>query len=67
VGKDIKDWNSLRGKFVAAGSPGGVTHDLLAAMLDANGLKKGDYDILSMGLDSDRANALKAGACAARF
>jgi hypothetical protein len=36
-------------------------------MLDANGLKKGDYDILSMGLDSDRANALKAGACAARF
>ena len=30
-------------------------------MLDANGLKKGDYEILSMGLDSDRANALKAG------
>jgi ABC-type nitrate/sulfonate/bicarbonate transport system substrate-binding protein len=61
VGKDIKDWNSLRGKFLAAGSPGGLTHALLSAMLDANGLKKGDYDILSMGLDSDRANALKAG------
>jgi len=61
VGKDIKDWGSLRGKFVAAGAPGGLTHALLAAMLDAQGLKKGDYDILSMGLDSDRANALKAG------
>jgi len=61
AGKDVKDWNSLRGKFVAAGAPGGLTHALLAAMLDAQGLKKGDYDILSMGLDSDRANALKAG------
>ncbi len=61
AGKDVKDWNSLRGKFVAAGAPGGLTHALLAAMLDAQGLKKGDYDILSMGLDSDRAGALKAG------
>ena len=61
VAKDVKDWGSLRGKFVAAGAPGGLTHALLAAMLDANGLRKGDYDILSMGLDSDRANALKAG------
>lgn len=59
--KDVKDFNSLRGKFVAAGAPGGLTHALLAAMLDAQGLKKGDFDILSMGLDSDRANALKAG------
>jgi ABC-type nitrate/sulfonate/bicarbonate transport system substrate-binding protein len=61
VGKDIKDWNALRGKFLAAGAPGGLTHALLAATLDAHGLKKGEYDILSMGLDSDRANALKAG------
>ena len=61
VGKDVNDWGSLRGKFVAAGAPGGLTHALLAAMLDAHGLKKGDYDILSMGLDSDRSNALKAG------
>ena len=61
VGKDVKDWGSLRGKSVAAGAPGGLTHALLAAMLDAHGLKKGDYDILSMGLDSDRSNALKAG------
>ena len=61
VGKEIKDWNGLRGKFVAAGAPGGLTHALAAAMLDAHGLKKGDYDILSMGLDSDRSNALKAG------
>jgi ABC-type nitrate/sulfonate/bicarbonate transport system substrate-binding protein len=61
AGKDVKDFNSLRGKFVAAGAPGGLTHALLAAMLDAQGLKKGDFEILSMGLDSDRANALKVG------
>jgi ABC-type nitrate/sulfonate/bicarbonate transport system substrate-binding protein len=61
AGKDVKDWDGLRGKFLAAGAPGGLTHSLLVAMLDARGLKKGDYEILSMGLDNDRAQALRAG------
>jgi ABC-type nitrate/sulfonate/bicarbonate transport system substrate-binding protein len=61
AGKDINDWKSLRGKFLAAGAPGGLTHALLVAMLDAHGLKKGDYDVLSMGLDNDRGAALRAG------
>ena len=61
AGKDVNDWKSLRGKLLAAGAPGGLTHALLVAMLDAHGLKKGDYDVLSMGLDNDRGAALRAG------
>lgn len=61
AGKEINDWKSLRGKFLAAGAPGGLTHALLVAMLDAHGLKKGDYEVLSMGLDNDRGAALRAG------
>jgi NitT/TauT family transport system substrate-binding protein len=61
AGKEINDWKALRGKFLAAGAPGGLTHALLVAMLDAHGLKKGDYDVLSMGLDNDRGAALRAG------
>jgi ABC-type nitrate/sulfonate/bicarbonate transport system substrate-binding protein len=59
--KEINDWKSLRGKFLAAGAPGGLTHALLVAVLDAHGLKKGDYEVLSMGLDNDRGAALRAG------
>jgi ABC-type nitrate/sulfonate/bicarbonate transport system substrate-binding protein len=61
AGKEINDWKALRGKFLAAGAPGGLTHALLVAMLDAHGVKKGDYDVLSMGLDNDRGAALRAG------
>jgi ABC-type nitrate/sulfonate/bicarbonate transport system substrate-binding protein len=61
AGKETKDWKDLRGKFLATGVAGGLTHSLLLAMLDANGLRKGDYQLLSMGGGNERMHALRGG------
>jgi NitT/TauT family transport system substrate-binding protein len=61
VSKETKDWSDLRGKMLATGVAGGLTHSLLLAMLDANGLRKGDYQLLSMGGGNERMHALRGG------
>jgi ABC-type nitrate/sulfonate/bicarbonate transport system substrate-binding protein len=61
VSKEIKGWGDLKGKTLVAGSPGGAFYTLLAAMLSANGIKKGDYTYLSIGRSSDRVVALRTG------
>ena len=61
VNKSIRGWEDLKGKILAGGSPGGPTHAMLVGMLDINGLSKGDYQILSMGISNDRLYALRVG------
>jgi len=61
VAKDIKGWNDLKGKTLAAGSPGGAFYTMFATMLNVNGIKKSDYTYLSIGRSADRIGAMKAG------
>jgi ABC-type nitrate/sulfonate/bicarbonate transport system substrate-binding protein len=61
VGKDIKGWNDLKGKTLAAGSPGGAFYTMFATMLAVNGIKKSDYTYLSIGRSADRIGAMRAG------
>ena len=60
VGKDIKDWNDLKGKTLAAGSPGGAFYTMFATMLAVNGITKNDYTYLSIGRSADRISAMRA-------
>ena len=53
--------DDLRGKVLGTGVPGGLTHSLLLAMLEANGLRKGDYQLLSMGGGNERMHAFRGG------
>jgi ABC-type nitrate/sulfonate/bicarbonate transport system substrate-binding protein len=59
--KDIHQWAGLKGKHVAAGSPGGTYYSILLALLDANGMRKGDVHIISIGNSSERVHAMRAG------
>ena len=61
VAKDIKSWGDLKGKTLAAGTPGGAFYTMFATMLAVNGIKKADYSYLSIGRSSDRIGAMKAG------
>ena len=61
VGKEIRGWNDLKGKTLAAGSPGGAFYTMFASMLAVNGIKKSDYTYLSIGRSSDRIGAMRAG------
>jgi ABC-type nitrate/sulfonate/bicarbonate transport system substrate-binding protein len=61
VGKDIKTWSDLKGKTLAAGVTGSYFEVLLRGMLAANGLNKGDYQVLSMASSSTRIAALASG------
>jgi ABC-type nitrate/sulfonate/bicarbonate transport system substrate-binding protein len=60
VDREVKQWADLKGKVLATGAPGGITYSMLLAMLDANGLKKDDVKLLSMGTSNDRSQALRA-------
>lgn len=60
VDREVKGWADLKGKVLATGAPGGITYSMLLAMLDANGLKKDDVTLLSMGTSNDRSQALRA-------
>ena len=60
VDKDVKRWSDLKGKLLATGAAGGITYSMLLAMLDANGIKKDDVKLLSMGTSNDRSQALRA-------
>lgn len=61
VAKDIKGWNDLKGKTLAAGSPGGAFYTMFATMLGVNGIKKSDYSYLSIGRSGDRISAMRTG------
>ena len=61
VSKDIRGWSDLKGKTLAAGSPGGAFYTMFASMMAVNGIKKSDYSYLSIGRSSDRIGAMRAG------
>ena len=61
VHKDIKAWSDLKGKHLAAGSPGGTYYSVLLAMLDANGIGKNDVNIIAIGNSSARVHAMNVG------
>lgn len=58
---NIKTFADLKGKTISSGAPNDVTNNYLIRMLEANGLKKGDYEIISAGVAAARFAALKAG------
>jgi ABC-type nitrate/sulfonate/bicarbonate transport system substrate-binding protein len=62
IGKpSIKSFADLKGKTISSGAPNDVTNAYLVRMMEANGLKKGDYEIISAGVSAARYAALKAG------
>src|SRR4051812_10921348 len=62
IGKPgIKTFADLKGKTISSGAPNDVTNSYLVRMLAANGLQKGDYEIISAGVAAARYAALKAG------
>jgi ABC-type nitrate/sulfonate/bicarbonate transport system substrate-binding protein len=56
--KSIKD---LKGKTISVGSDNDITTAYFRRMMEANGLKKGDYETVSAGISAARYAALKAG------
>jgi len=58
---EIKTIADLRGKTISSGNTVDITNVFLQMMLAANGLKKGDYDIISAGVAAARYAALTAG------
>ncbi len=62
IGKpEIKSIKELKGKTISTGAASDITTAYLERMLAANGLKKGDYEIISAGVAAARYAALKAG------
>jgi NitT/TauT family transport system substrate-binding protein len=61
VDHNIHTWDDLRGKTLSAGSPGGYYDVILRAMLTANGLHAGDYELRSIGNSNLRLPAIQAG------
>ncbi len=61
VDHNIATWDDLRGKTLGAGSPGGYYDVILRAMLKANGLQPGDYELRSIGNSALRLPAIQAG------
>jgi NitT/TauT family transport system substrate-binding protein len=58
---EIKSIKDLKGKIISSGAQNDITTVYLARMLEANGLKKGDYELISAGVAAARYAALKAG------
>jgi ABC-type nitrate/sulfonate/bicarbonate transport system substrate-binding protein len=61
VDHPINTWADLRGKLVGAGTPGGYYDVILRAMMTANGLQAGDYELRSIGNSSLRLPAIQSG------
>jgi ABC-type nitrate/sulfonate/bicarbonate transport system substrate-binding protein len=62
IGKsELKSIKDLKGKTVSSGAPNDITNAYLTRMMEANGFKKGDYEITSAGVSAARYAALKAG------
>ena len=58
----IKSLKELKGKTVSIGGPKDVTRIYLDRMLEPNGLKDSDVDLVYAGASSARLNALESGA-----
>ena len=62
IGKsELKSIADLKGKTVSVGAANDITTNYFNLMMAANGLKKGDYEIISAGVAAARYAALKAG------
>lgn len=62
IGKaGLKSIADLKGKTISVGSPNDITTAYFVRMMAANGLKKGDYELISAGVAAARFAALKAG------
>jgi ABC-type nitrate/sulfonate/bicarbonate transport system substrate-binding protein len=60
--KSIKSIKELKGKTISIGGQKDVTHVYLNRMLEPNGLKDSDVDLVYAGASSARFNALESGA-----
>src|SRR5262249_53047515 len=58
---DLKSIGDLKGRIIAAGQPADITTVYFERMMAAHGLKKGDYEVLSIGVTAARYASLKAG------
>lgn len=61
AGPGINAWSDFKGKTLAAGSPNGFFDVMLRATLQANGLQRGDYTVLSIPNDAARVPAIQVG------
>ena len=62
IGKPgLKTIADLKGKTVSVGQVNDITTVYFERMITANGLKRGDYDVISAGVAAARYAALKAG------
>lgn len=61
VQKNIKSFNDLKGQSLAVSDLKDASTLLLLKMLEANGLKKGDYNLIPLGGTGKRAAAITGG------
>ena len=62
IGKPgLKSITDLKGKIISVGAVSDITTAYFEQMAAANGLKKGDYEMISAGVAAARFAALKAG------
>jgi NitT/TauT family transport system substrate-binding protein len=59
--KGLKTIADLKGKTISVGSLSDITTVYFERMMAANGLKKGDYELISAGVAAARYAAVKAG------
>src|SRR5207253_3011768 len=58
----IKKLGELRGKIISLGGPKDITRIYVERMLEPNGVKPGEFDMVFAGATAARASALLAGA-----
>jgi NitT/TauT family transport system substrate-binding protein len=58
----IKSLGELRGKVISLGGPKDITRIYVERMLESNGVKPGEFDMVFAGATAARASALLAGA-----
>jgi NitT/TauT family transport system substrate-binding protein len=58
----IKSMKDLKGKVISLGGPKDITRIYVERMLEPNGVKRGDFDMVFAGATAARASALLAGA-----
>lgn len=58
----IKSLKDLKGKVISLGGPKDITRIYVERMLEPNGVKRGDFDMVFAGATAARASALLAGA-----
>lgn len=65
AGRDVTDWEDLRGETIGVSALKGGEIALLRRLLAANGLNEGDYDVIIAGATPAKAAALEQGSVAA--